>query len=1077
MQKIFLLLLFILISKKESKAQQKLFDQAVQLKSCNISIDANSFIATTIVEMEFYNPKEQEVEGYRGFELKRGQVITNFQLELNGKYREGSIEERWKANRAYSAIVGKKIDPAILQMNWQNQYSIRIYPIAAKSSRKIKFTITQMMEEENSKLIYNLPLKFVDNTADFSLDIKINTPASIPYVNKGLLENQLFDMNINAALLSWQAKNIILNKPISFSINQFTEQPQICVTRDNDKSHFLMRVYPTVSKYYLTKPKSINVYWDVSLSGKERNLKKELDFLEKYISENQIDKTSIILFNQELQGVIVFNREKDSFNTIHYYLLNYEYAGATELGNLNFNNVLADAVLLFSDGINSIGKAQPKLGTVPVYCIVSSYIYPNNYNYFSNYNKLYSIAGSTGGSIIDLYSTAVKDAVNRIDTVENFLFKYNAKNVRINEGFPIKLSSSILLSGTIDRQENLELIYGNNSVLYRSVNYFLTPGENCDDVSYKKMRMLKAYDSLMYGNERYYGWQNMIIFGLTEKVVTPQTSFLVLERIEDYIKYNIAPPKELEEKCAEMNYVYRSEYKIAALKTFTEQDALESVVNVYNKRITWWDKNEILIDLSKPLSNSKNIASTENSTHAKNDFITSSSALQTDFNGATGNLKEVVVSGGYGVRRSLKISTTNTQFIYSEQLNTIRNTNINEALAGKVAGIQLRGQSGAKLSSTGAIRLHGVNSLSGSTGILYVLDGTRVAADDINTDDIEDVTLLQGPAAAAIFGPDGSNGAFVVTSKKAKRSYGYSTTWTAYKLSSIEDADYMQEIAKALSSERWDKYLELAIGNDRNISFHFEMADYFFEKGDRKHAHQILYTAIELCKGSTHGLMLTAYIYEKWKDFDKAIKVYKGLLSTDENNILIKRNLALAYFQNKNYETSVKTYYSIITAPVSEDSYNNIKEIALTEMNAIITMHRNNFDFPYINQNLVRSLPVDLRMTVESNYIRTNLLQITEPKKAICSYINENTVNGGRLLNNYWNGNGVSEYAIKDAVKGRYGIKVNAYNYGYSHLGNIPMFIRVVVFKNFQKENMEMEVKLFDLDNQYGIVELDEVHW
>ena len=91
-----------------------------------------------------------------------------------------------------------------------------------------------------------------------------------------------------------------------------------------------------------------------------------------------------------------------------------------------------------------------------------------------------------------------------MDTVENFLFKYNAKNVRINEGFPIKLGSSILLSGTIDRQENLELIYGNNSVIYRSVNYFLTPGENCDDVLYKKIRMLKAYDFLMYGNVRYY---------------------------------------------------------------------------------------------------------------------------------------------------------------------------------------------------------------------------------------------------------------------------------------------------------------------------------------------------------------------------------------------------------------------------------------------------------------------------------------------------------------------------------------------------------------------------------------------
>jgi len=133
------------------------------------------------------------------------------------------------------------------------------------------------------------------------------------------------------------------------------------------------------------------------------------------------------------------------------------------------------------------------------------------------------------------------------------------------------------------------------------------------------------------------------------------------------------------------------------------------------------------------------------------------------------DLKEVVVSGGYGVKRSLKTSSTNTQVVTSEQLNTIRNTNINEALAGKVSGIQLRGQSGAKLSSTGAIRLHGATSLTGNSGLLYVLDGTRVSADDINTDDVEDVSMLLGPAAAAIFGPDGANGAMVVTSKKAKK--------------------------------------------------------------------------------------------------------------------------------------------------------------------------------------------------------------------------------------------------------------------------------------------------------------------
>ena len=133
------------------------------------------------------------------------------------------------------------------------------------------------------------------------------------------------------------------------------------------------------------------------------------------------------------------------------------------------------------------------------------------------------------------------------------------------------------------------------------------------------------------------------------------------------------------------------------------------------------------------------------------------------------DLKEVVVTSAYGVKRSQKNSTTNTQVVTGEQLNTIRNTNVNEALAGKVSGIQLRGQSGSKLTSTGAIRLHGATSLSGNSGLLYVLDGTRVSADDINVDDIEDASLLLGPSAAALFGPDGANGAMVITSKKAKK--------------------------------------------------------------------------------------------------------------------------------------------------------------------------------------------------------------------------------------------------------------------------------------------------------------------
>ena len=61
--------------------------------------------------------------------------------------------------------------------------------------------------------------------------------------------------------------------------------------------------------------------------------------------------------------------------------------------------------------------------------------------------------------------------------------------------------------------------------------------------------------------------------------------------------------------------------------------------------------------------------------------------------------------------------------------------------------------------------------LGGGEGIIYVVDGTILPnSNDINVDDIEDVTVLQGPAASAQFGSQGANGAIVITTKKAKRN-------------------------------------------------------------------------------------------------------------------------------------------------------------------------------------------------------------------------------------------------------------------------------------------------------------------
>ncbi len=142
-------------------------------------------------------------------------------------------------------------------------------------------------------------------------------------------------------------------------------------------------------------------------------------------------------------------------------------------------------------------------------------------------------------------------------------------------------------------------------------------------------------------------------------------------------------------------------------------------------------------------------------------------------------IKEVIVTSAFNLKRTARSTSANAQVLGSEQLNPVRSTSVNDALAGKISGIQVRSQSAGALGRQNDIRLRGENDFgdgsSGSTGssVIYVVDGTILPnANDVNMDDIDDITVLQGPAAAAIFGAQGANGAIVMNLKKGRKSPG-----------------------------------------------------------------------------------------------------------------------------------------------------------------------------------------------------------------------------------------------------------------------------------------------------------------
>ena len=515
---------------------------------------------------------------------------------------------------------------------------------------------------------------------------------------------------------------------------------------------------------------------------------------------------------------------------------------------------------------------------------------------------------------------------------------------------------------------------------------------------------------------------------------------------------------------------------------------MRSVVSNYNDRIKWWNKNTELIDLDKPLIVSVSNPAQGTSLSAvggviKNAVNGPAAGSNTDFlnNNTKGLLSEVVVTA-MGIRRESKQLGYSVARISNDDLNRAKVTDLATGLASKVSGLQINLVNNGVQASTRII-LRGNRSILGNNQPLVVVDDIPVPVNfmrTINPNDVENITVLKGASASALYGSDASNGVIIISTKKGTRNTGYSA-WKRYSLNDVADMDYMQEIKNANVKELWDTYSSLEKEYGNNASFYFDMADYFFEMGQQQKAMEILFDAAEQCSGNSAGLKAVAYTLESWKNFDEAIKIYKELLAEKKGDLATRRDLALAYYQQGKFQQAVDMYYSIITFQ-SDDYYGypDIKQMAMNELNAVIALHFDSLNLSGINVRLVKTLPVDLRITTENNFTSywNDRVKIEEPQGETCSYNNPETKWGGhftRCSDDYYYTD-KNEYSIKNATKGNYRIVTDAYAYNYYN-EKIPHFIRVIAFKNFQRPNQTMEVKNIILDNQYGEVEIADIKW
>ena len=146
-------------------------------------------------------------------------------------------------------------------------------------------------------------------------------------------------------------------------------------------------------------------------------------------------------------------------------------------------------------------------------------------------------------------------------------------------------------------------------------------------------------------------------------------------------------------------------------------------------------------------------------------------------------LSEVVVTA-LGIKRDRKALGYEVGEVNGEDLTKAKETNVANSLAGRVAGLVVQGTAGGSSGST-RVMLRGTTEMTGNNQPLYVIDGVPMdntnfgsagteggydlgdGISAINPDDIESMSILKGPAAAALYGSRASHGVILITTKKA----------------------------------------------------------------------------------------------------------------------------------------------------------------------------------------------------------------------------------------------------------------------------------------------------------------------
>ena len=553
----------------------------MQLQELSMDILVMGQTAVTTMEMTFYNPNDRVMEGEFEFPLSNGQEVSRFALDIDGKLREGVVVDKALGRQAFEDIARRNVDPGLLEKTEGNNFRARVYPMPAQGVRRILIAFEQELSQKDGQDFYFLPIASGVKLKHFKLRTEV-----VSRMVKADIENTLqlnFGQSRNSYISEVKKDNYTLDQNIGLTFPKIDKPQLLTATKGTDSYLYGNIALEKQSLREKEKPKRIGILWDCSSSSQKRDFAKEFALLDAYFKEIKEVKVALTTFHIRSSPAIPFKVENGNWQELRQYLEKLVYDGATDPQAMLFPQE-SDEYFLFSDGIFNFRDKNfdftRLIGQLhaPVNVISSQLV--------ANMDKLQYLSGATGGSFINLNTQEVSQAVKALQYQAFQVLDYKVKKGNVVNLYPQKgtlVGENFTFSGYLNSEDAtlvVSLGYPNKVIVEKELTF--SKNTAASDEEFALLRRVWAEKKIAQLRREGAESKAIDVVGRRYGIVTEGNSLIVLETAEDYVRYQITPPKELEQEYNKLSSEINSE------KMEEQKEALERVIELSKEQTSWW---------------------------------------------------------------------------------------------------------------------------------------------------------------------------------------------------------------------------------------------------------------------------------------------------------------------------------------------------------------------------------------------------------------------------------------------------------------------------------------------------------